>query len=346
MSKAKKLIAASGGGSGESPILYDFVEYVGDGVSPRGIPHSTYPSVLIRHERLTSDTAPNGSPLGWHDGTPASGYYTYSFGANYSYNTVIWDDMEADGTLNVGAAENETVMTYRHMTFTAGSGFVTDTSGDISAEVNASVAKGFSHVTYTGNGVAGEAIPHGLGGVPDFIWFKGMGGHNTIFPREAMIQISRAGDSQYVQLGGTINSNYTAPTSDFFYTNASNNNSSGKEYHAWCFKAVSGLSDFGYYTGNGSTNGPTITTGFKPDFVIIGGVNGSTGATSSTQYYFEEVDADGGGNIYDSALWNSSYGPHSSVSIRLQSTGFRVTGTNVRINDSGYTYFYAAFKKG
>jgi hypothetical protein len=38
---------------------------------------------------------------------------------------------------------------------------------------------------------------------------------------------------------------------------------------AYCFAEKKGFSKFGSYTGNGSTDGPFVYTGFKPAFVIL-----------------------------------------------------------------------------
>jgi hypothetical protein len=180
-----------GGGPVESPSLLTVDNYTGDASSSRGIQLSSRPHVVIALEYITASLpSVSGAPLAWHDGTPPDQYYTYGFGANFATSTLFFQSMSDDGVFTVGAGHNENNKSYRMIGFTAGLDYVVDTSGDITAEVNASVDKGFSHVKYTGNGTFGEAIPHGLGEVPDFIWFKGMGGYNTIFPREAMIQAS------------------------------------------------------------------------------------------------------------------------------------------------------------
>jgi hypothetical protein len=44
---------------------------------------------------------------------------------------------------------------------------------------------------------------------------------------------------------------------------------SGSTYIAYCFAEKKGFSKFGSYTGNGSTDGTFVYTGFKPAFVMI-----------------------------------------------------------------------------
>ena len=42
---------------------------------------------------------------------------------------------------------------------------------------------------------------------------------------------------------------------------------------AYCFAEKQGFSKFGSYTGNGSTDGPFVYTGFKPAFLIVKNVD-------------------------------------------------------------------------
>jgi hypothetical protein len=63
--------------------------------------------------------------------------------------------------------------------------------------------------------------------------------------------------------------NNTAPDSDKFYLGSSGDaNASGQTSVAYCFADVKGFSKFGSYTGNGSTDGTFVYTGFKPAFVM------------------------------------------------------------------------------
>ena len=64
--------------------------------------------------------------------------------------------------------------------------------------------------------------------------------------------------------------NDTNPTSSVF--TVKNNyevNYASEDYVAYCFAPVAGYSAFGKYTGNNSTNGPFVYTGFRPAFLII-----------------------------------------------------------------------------
>jgi hypothetical protein len=66
----------------------------------------------------------------------------------------------------------------------------------------------------------------------------------------------------------TANFNNTLPTSSVFSVGATSATNGAYNYVAYCFADVEGYSKFGKYTGNGSTDGPFVYTGFSPAFVI------------------------------------------------------------------------------
>ena len=65
--------------------------------------------------------------------------------------------------------------------------------------------------------------------------------------------------------------NSTAPTSSVFSVGDGSIavNGSGSGMVAYCFAPIAGYSAFGSYTGNGSTDGPFVYTGFRPRFVLV-----------------------------------------------------------------------------
>ena len=63
--------------------------------------------------------------------------------------------------------------------------------------------------------------------------------------------------------------NNTAPTSSVFSIGTYDYvNYSGSDYIALCISSVEGYSKVGSYTGNGSTDGTFVFTGFRPAFVM------------------------------------------------------------------------------
>ena len=64
--------------------------------------------------------------------------------------------------------------------------------------------------------------------------------------------------------------NDTAPTSTVFSVGSAGNvNGNGSTYVHYCWAQIDGMSHFGGFKGNGSTDGPYIATGFKPRMIFI-----------------------------------------------------------------------------
>lgn len=133
--------------------------------------------------------------------------------------------------------------------------------------MSASDEYGFSVVKWTGQSSGSATIGHGLSSAPKFILVKALTGsvgwtvgHDSIGWTKRLKLNSTDGES--------TSSNYwndTAPTSSVFTSGSNNVNNT---FVAYCWSEVSGFSKFSTYTGNGSTSGPVVTTGFKPRYVL------------------------------------------------------------------------------
>jgi hypothetical protein len=130
------------------------------------------------------------------------------------------------------------------------------------------------------------------------------------------------------------------PTSTVVGSTADNTVGANEASIAYCFAPVVGYSSFGSYTGNGSSDGPFIYTGFRPKFLLIkysSGVNSWMMQDSARDTYNPcplNLTANGSGaeNDYKSSLPND-----------MLSNGFKLRNTNDAWNGSGGTYIYAAF---
>lgn len=139
--------------------------------------------------------------------------------------------------------------------------------------------------------------------------------------------------------------NFTAPTSahsidstdDVFFvgTNADVNTNTNT-YVAYLFAEKDGFSKFGSYTGNGSTDGPFVYTGFKPAFVMIR-------RTSSTGQWYMMDNERLGYNDDNQVLYANLTNAEAGFSWDLLSNGFKARNTGVDTNGSGSTFIYAAF---
>jgi len=217
---------------------------------------------------------------------------------------------------------------------------VSNTSGTISSQVSANPTAGFSIVTYTGNGVNGATVGHGLGVAPAFGIWKVRSG--TIGNWVIYHQSLGATKGLNFTTGGATTSavffNNTAPTSTVWSLGTVTDvNRSTSTYVNYAFSEIVGYSKFGTYTGNGSTDGIFVFLGFRPRFVLF--------KRTDTTSNWEILDSSR--NIYNSVdnglqpnLINAETSPYS---VDFLSNGFKARTTNTDINANGGTYVYAAF---
>ena len=214
--------------------------------------------------------------------------------------------------------------------------------GTIQSVVRANPSAGFSIVSYTGNSTNGATVGHGLNAKPDFIILKARNaGENWFvnFPIGTgdgylMINQTSGGDGSNSTVW-----NSTAPTSSVFTLGTSNGVNGGLNYIAYCFAPVEGYSAFGSYTGNGSSDGTFVYTGFRPRWIIF---KNTTNSGDEWMIYDSERKQF---NAVDLTLEaNTADGENTSgFDIDLLSNGFKARTNNDRVNASSKNYIYAAF---
>ena len=203
-----------------------------------------------------------------------------------------------------------------------------------------STTAGFSIVSFTGNRSTTRNIYHGLGAVPKMIIFKNRDTTNgwTIY-NEAI------GNANKLTLNGTNASGActacfasTTPTSTLFTVgDDSDTNGTSNNMIAYCFADVQGYSKFGSYTGNGSTDGPFVYTGFKPAWVLQKNA-------SATQGWQLQDNKRNGFNGANKLLQPNDSAAESDVNrIDILSNGFKVITTDAGQNTSSASYIYMAF---
>ena len=231
--------------------------------------------------------------------------------------------------------------TYIDWIWNAGDTTVTNTSGTISAQVRANPTAGFSVVTYTANNTAGATIGHGLGVAPSFIIVKSRSAVNSWNCYHTSL-----GNTKGIDLNGTgaasTNSLYwnnTSPTSSVFSVSTFTNNSTST-YVAYCFAAVAGYSAFGNYTGNGSTDGPFVYTGFRPRFVLF------KKSSAADDWIIYDTSRDTY-NVASKNLYpNGSFAEDTNTTNRaadILSNGFKIRSSATFLNLNAATFIYAAF---
>jgi hypothetical protein len=217
---------------------------------------------------------------------------------------------------------------------------VANTDGSISSTVSANTTSGFSIVSWTGTGSA-ATIGHGLGVAPKWIIVKSRGVENW------RVYSSYLGATKAMRLNGTdaadTDSSYWngEPTSSVFTvgTNAGTNGSSVNMI-AYCFAEKQGFSKFGSYTGNGSTDGTFIYTGFKPAFVIAKMSSGADDWRMITQNVNSRNTIS---NEIDKNLYAHATNAETATNIDFVSNGMKIRSSSGGINSSGQTFIYMAF---
>ena len=273
-------------------------------------------------------------------------------GANYWLETNTTDaeenransltSFDSDGfTLGSDTRANYSGRTYVAWCWDAGSSTVSNTDGTITSSVRANPATGFSIVTYTGNTTAGATIGHGLGSAPDMIIIKD---RDTV-DNWAVYHGSLGGGNASLFLEATtaVNTslnmwNSTAPSSSVITLGNRDEVNRATAHVAYCFAEVEGFSKFGSYTGNGSTDGPFIYTGFRPAFVMVK-------RTDSTGLWIMADNKRGSYNVIDNYLQaqgsDAEYTPYTWIDFLCN--GFKLKQTGDSLNGSGGAYIYMAF---
>jgi hypothetical protein len=230
---------------------------------------------------------------------------------------------------------------------------VTNTAGTITSTVSANTTAGFSVVTYTGTGSASDTVGHGLGVTPAMVITKrrssGSGAFNWMVKHSSLASnhnliLESTGASTDVTSGfgsGGIANLSSSTTFGFLNgtsSNPNNANTSGATYVAYCFAQVAGYSAFGSYTGNGSSDGTFIFTGFRPRFVMWKRTD------SVNDWYMIDTSRSPYNNATNPLAANLSSDESSlGTNIDFLSNGFKARQTGGHINASGGTYIYMAF---
>ena len=258
--------------------------------------------------------------------------------------TAFTSDGFSLGTKEAVNENNESLIAWA---WDAGSSTASNTDGDITSNVRANQTAGFSIVSYTGSGTAGDTIGHGLNAAPEMIIIKNRdSASNWPVGHQGLDSSSPWTKNLYLNSQGALSTlqsiwNNTAPTNSVFTVGASSTtNNNGSAYIAYCFAPVAGYSAFGSYIGNNSADGPFIHLGFKPAFIMLK-------SSSNTANWLILDTARDTFNVARFALV-----PNSTLSesvsgfdtLDVLSNGFKLRNTSGSFNfTTSYSYIYAAF---
>ncbi len=203
---------------------------------------------------------------------------------------------------------------------------------------------GMDVVTYGGNQVSRE-VRHNLNAVPEMIWskdrtdnsdwivyHKGLNGGTN--PATKFLYLNKSD----AENGWVVPWNDTEPTSVWYPVQASTMfNKTGNNYLTMLFASVEGISKVGSYTGNNSSSGPTITTGFSPRFLIIKRANGV-----DNWFVFDTLRGiSNSGNDARLKLDESGAQTTNGEWLSVSSTGFTLKTSDTGVNASSSYIYYA-----
>ena len=213
-------------------------------------------------------------------------------------------------------------------------------NGNIEGQVSANQDYGFSIVTYAPNDTVGMTVGHGLKKSPELVitkridsaqdWgvYTNVSTGNSTTNWLVLNSTAAYGSGSYMTLNS---STLELPQTGAYW-------STGTWQVAYCWHSVPKYSKIGSYTGNGSTTGPIVNTGFKPAWLMV--KNTANGVTS-----WGIVDSKRSPvnprNLYLFADWNGA--ESSSGDVDFNDTGFQIKSSSNFLNQSGNEILYMAF---
>ena len=219
----------------------------------------------------------------------------------------------------------------------------TNEDGSITTTTQVNSTAGFSIIQYTGTEAA-ATIGHGLSQTPDFILIKSLETHSpngywVVWHKDFAANTFQYFNTNIANDTSTTFFNNTLPTSSVINLGANfNTNMSGDKMICYAWHEVDGYSKFGSYSGNNSTDGPFIYTGFRPAFIMVK----KTNATAS--WTMQDTTRDSI-NPSDKVLQTDLADAEVTgfLEIDFLSNGFKFRSADNQHNASGGSYIYFAF---
>ena len=261
-------------------------------------------------------------------------------------NAQTLKSFDSDGfTLGTHGLVNDNSGTYVAWNWKIGttSGIATNGSTNITPSAYSfNQTTGVSAIAYTGTGVDGAYLPHGLGKAPELLLLK-----STSLNESWNVYSKRTGNQGRGHLNNadafdTSRGEWYSTTPDTVNMRISNDshiNSSGATCIAYFFTSIKGFSSIGGYRGNGSAHGPFIHTGFKPAFVL--GKNVDQGS----QHWFINDNKRLGYNGSSAWIKPDSTGAELTnlMNCDFCSNGFKLRNNDSIFNQSNQTFIYMAY---
>ena len=267
--------------------------------------------------------------------------YDFSGDANRSLKSFTSDGF----TLGTGGGVNNNSDTYVGWNWKAGttSGITTDGNTTITpSSYSFNQTAGFSILSFTGNGVEGAKLAHGLGTTPAMVIIKRYSTTGDWVVYHKNLTATKSVFLNYTDAEAARSPNgyiYSPDATNITLSNHGDINNNGVTTVAYCFAEKTGYSKFGSYVGNGNADGSFCYLGFKPAFVI-------TKNTASASQWTMWDNKRSAFNLTDKILYANGSNAEATAtaeSVDFLSNGFKIRGSNSGINTSGEKYIYMCF---
>jgi len=240
---------------------------------------------------------------------------------------------------------NTNTRTYVAWNWAAGNSGSSNTDGSINTTTTyVDTTAGISISTYTGTG-SGATVGHGLGVTPTTVWIfprTYSDGHIasnwesgiTVYSEKWVLSAANRAEGSTGFVTGANSTTFTIGTDV-------NVNQSTTTYLAYSFVEVVGFSKFGTYTGEGKTDGPYAFCGFTPEMIMIkfDGDNEPWTILDRARDTYNPAENYVIGNDSDAET------TLSTIKVDFLSNGFKLRGTDSRVNADDGIYVFAAFAK-
>lgn len=224
---------------------------------------------------------------------------------------------------------------------TNGTSGATNTSGTVNSTVSADTTAGISICAFNSGAAGDRSFGHGLGIAPKMVVVKDLqsvGTHWAVYHSSAISVVTNQLLLDLTNAVGSAGGNAwgaTLPTSTVVGFGSNVIIGANSNCIAYCFAEVAGFSKFGSYTGNGSTDGTFVYTGFRPRFVLVK----SSTAVDSWRIY--DALRPGYNVIGGTLVAEATTIESTAAEIDFLSNGFKLRVTTTP--NAAQTYVYACF---
>ena len=187
---------------------------------------------------------------------------------------------------------------------------------------------------WNGNGTTSQTVGHGLSSAPQVVIMKSISGNSAWYVLTTAYSTINPAYLQLESVNQANSATFTSTSTTF------TNFAYGGDTIAYCFHSVAGYSKMGSYTGDGTTSGNIITTGFEPSFLLTKPA-GPTGG-----YWYVLDNKRNTSNPINTGLFpndNLAEITSANYNVDFLSTGFELKNNTIGYNENNEKYIYMAF---